>query len=223
MTGSSTRLAIVFSIMAVAIVVQAAVLYGFASRSEAQVGRLVARDLGGGMDLAEIEIEMGKLRWFEKEFLIHVDSLEKRNRYAGQWKEAHIELREMLAKQTRNGSGIWKDRELQMFRQWDAVLTTYEKEFNALASSANSGAISTTSAANAALQESREAIKELAGRIEEAGQTHYVEAQASALAVRESFGTLYAALGLSLLASLAVTGTLFVVARNVLRGFGFGS
>jgi hypothetical protein len=151
---------------------------------EGRVAELTGRSIQSSMDVAEIALEGGKLRRFEKEYLLHVDDAQRRAQYYADWKEAFEEARKQIAESSGRGEAVWTKDELVTLDEWGRALAEYGAGFGALAADVDRGVVRGSTAANQAIDVAKKRIAVLVDGSEKQGLDKYMQltAQANGLA-----------------------------------------
>lgn len=180
-----TKLLVGFGLLLLFMIGQAGVTYYYMSKSAELAEEAINRDFSTSLAIARVAIEGQKLRRFEKELFIYASD-ERRHKYYEEWKPSFDSLKALLVEMTNNKSGIWSDDDRQEIAKWNNALDEYGRGFNHVVAEINNGTLTRTVDANAAIKDAKDAFAVLLTGTEQARETKYQRAAASALQIDDN-------------------------------------
>lgn len=155
-----SRLTLIIALLLGTLVFQAAVTLYFRGVNDGLTSRLSSA-IKNTAEIGAVSTEVQKMRRFEKEYFIYVNSPEKRRGYDADVRKASLVIDEHLTRMAANREKRYTAAEAERFAGWERDLAFYTAEFIAIVQKVENGELATTAAANAAIGPGKDRLKKL--------------------------------------------------------------
>ena len=154
------RLTLIIALLLGTLVFQAAFTLHYRGINDGLTEKLSA-GVKNTTEIAVVATEVQKMRRFEKEYFIYVNSPDKRRGYDADVRKSATAIGEYLTRMALNRDHRYTPAEIETFKGWERDLDFYTAEFIALVQKVENGEISTTAVANAAIGPGKDRLKAL--------------------------------------------------------------
>jgi len=162
------RLTLIIAVLLGVLVLQAAVTLYYRGINDALTERLSA-GVRNTAEIGAVSTDLQKLRRFEKEYFIYVASPEKRRVYDADVRKEISTVTENLTRMGLNREHRYTAPETETFKAWERDLAFYSSEFVRITNQVETGSITTTAAANAAIGPGKDRLKAMLDGTEKDG------------------------------------------------------
>lgn len=208
-------------LMLVAVGVQSGLTYHYANVNVGLIRDAVERDFDASLHIARIAVEANKIRRYEKEFFIYVNSPSKRAEYTAEWEQAYRELKTLIQQGLEPGDPRWQESDRARFDTWDHALERYARGFRDVVRLVESGQITDTVRANSAIREAKNHFRVVLIGAADGGTTKFDHARANVDRIEQNNQTALISVGAAIAASLLLALLLAVLMpRSLARSVG---
>ncbi|MBU0483071.1 MAG: HAMP domain-containing protein [Proteobacteria bacterium] len=109
--------------------------------------------------LSSLSEEVQSIRRYEKEYIIYVTDLKKRQEYYTDWKDKYDLIKQNTVLIIANPKQVWSETEIKQVRGWDQALNDYGRGFIALNSRVTDGLITQSIDANNEIAKAKNSLR----------------------------------------------------------------
>lgn len=137
------------------------IAYFFIQENNRLVGQAIDKDFSGSIQISELAILAQEIRRYEKEYFMYISNNAQKEKYEREWIETFTKIKIKLDALKSDRSEFWTARDQSEFAKWFESLQIYGKGFQKLVGDINSGALTDTLSANNAIQDAKNAFRDL--------------------------------------------------------------
>ena len=209
------------AVMLAIIGLQSALTYYFASTNVELIQEAVERDFDASLHIARISLAANKIRRYEKEYFIYVQSPSKRAEYSTHWEGTYAELKQLLQTGLDTQDPRWSEEDRIRFDQWDQALETYARGFRNVVRSVESSQIRDPVLANSAIRDAKNRFRVVLHGAAEGGRTRYQHARENVERIETNNDNAIIAVGAAVAISIAFAlFLLLAMPRSIARSVG---
>ncbi len=203
-----SKLASGFALIIIFLLIQGGITFFYASKSNQLVNQAIDSSFQQSQFVSQLSIDGQKLRRYEKEYFIYVNTERKREKYFDEWSAAKDSLYNRLTAVINDNSGSWSLYDRNEMEVWKKSLIAYSDGFNAVNRKVKSGGLRDPISANAAIRDAKNEFRTYLGGTDKMGKEKLAEAKNFAKEIDGDFNMLYmiisatSAAGIVLLISL---------------------
>ena len=213
-----SKLASGFALVIIFLLIQGGITIFYASNSNKLVNQAIHSSFQQSQFVSQLSIDGQKLRRYEKEYFIYVNTERKREKYFKEWSEAKNSIHSRLTAAINDKTGTWSLYDRNEMEVWKQSLLAYSDGFNAVNKMVLAGGLRDPILANAAIRDAKNEFRTYLGGTDKMGKEKLAEAKNYASQIDADYSMLYMIISATSAAGIVLLITLLqLIPRSIAK------